>query len=65
MPVCAGGAQFSPNTNHVILKQMVNARLAMGHQDDLAHCYKFHILQRNCSTPHFTIYFWGTWEDDE
>ncbi len=39
-----GGAQFSPNTSHVILKRMVKATLAAGHQADLAQCQKFHIL---------------------
>jgi hypothetical protein len=61
MPVCAGGggAQFSPNTSHMIWKRMVNTTLAMGHQAYPVHCYyKFHILQLNCSTQYFTILFW-------
>jgi hypothetical protein len=33
---------------------MVNATLAMGHQTDPAHCYKFHILQTNLQ---YTIFY--------
>ncbi len=59
MPLCEGrGSQFSSNTSHMIRKQTVNATLAMGHQADPAHRYKFHILQRACSTQYFTILFW-------
>jgi hypothetical protein len=59
--LCAGGAQFSPHTSHMIRKRTVNATLATSHQADPAHCYKFHILQRICSTQYFTIFFldWG------
>ncbi len=39
------------------MEKTVNATLAMGHQADLAHCYKFHILQRNSSTQYFTTLF--------
>jgi hypothetical protein len=42
-----GRAQFSPNTSHVIRKRTVNGTLAMGHQADPVHYYKFHILQAN------------------
>jgi hypothetical protein len=61
VPLCAGGAQFSPHTSHVIRKQTVNATFATSHQADPAHCYKFHILQWICSTQYFTILFsdWG------
>jgi hypothetical protein len=41
-----GGAQFLPNASHMIRKQMVNVTLMTGHQANLAHCYKFHILQQ-------------------
>jgi hypothetical protein len=53
--------QFSPNTSHELWKRTVNATLAMGYQADLAHYYKFHILQQICSTQYFTILFrdWG------
>ncbi len=56
-----GGTQFSPNTSHELWKRTVNATLAMGYQADLAHYYKFHILQQICSTQYFTILFrdWG------
>ncbi len=43
----AGGTRFSPNTSHLIRKRTVNATLAMGHQADPAHCYKYLILQTN------------------
>jgi hypothetical protein len=56
--MCGGGVQFSPNTSHVIRKQMVNSTLVTGHQAASAHCYKCHILQRICSTQYFTILLW-------
>jgi hypothetical protein len=31
----------------------------MGHQADLANCYKFNILQQICSTQYCTILFWN------
>jgi hypothetical protein len=51
---CGGVAWFSPNTSHVIRKRTVDPALAMGHQADPAHCYKFHILQMNLQ---YTIIF--------
>jgi hypothetical protein len=54
-----GGEEGSvlTNTSHVIQKQAVDATLAMGHQADLAHCYKFHILQTNLQ---YTLFWdWG------
>jgi hypothetical protein len=51
-----GGAQFSPNTSHVI-----------GNEWSMRHSWwvirltwrtKFHILQQICSTQYFTILFW-------
>ncbi len=60
------GAQFSPNTSHVIQKRTVNATCAMGHQANSAHCYKFIILQQICSTQYLTLqYYFGTGEEDE
>jgi hypothetical protein len=39
---------------------MVNATLAMGHQANSAHCYKFTTFSHDCSTPniHIHYYFW-------
>ncbi len=59
-----GGVRFWPNTSPVLRKWKVNATLIMGHQADLAHCNKFHILQRIFSTQYLYCYF-GTGEDDE
>ncbi len=38
----------------MILKQMANATLTMGHQANPVHCYKFHILQTNLQ---YTIFY--------
>ncbi len=64
VPLCVGGDQFSPNTSHVMLKWTVNSKLAMGHQADPVHCYKFHILQQTCTAQYFTLLF-RTGEDEE
>jgi hypothetical protein len=29
-----------------------------GHQANLVHCYKFHILERICNTQYFTTLVW-------
>jgi hypothetical protein len=58
-----GGAQFSPNTSHVIRKRMVNATLVTGHQADPVHCYKFNILHMN-AVPIFYNNYFGSGEDD-
>jgi hypothetical protein len=39
-------------------KQTTNATLAMDHQADPTHSYKFSILQQICNTQYFTILFW-------
>jgi hypothetical protein len=49
---------ITTHASHEIQKWTVNATLAMGHQADPGHCYRFHILQQNCSTQNFTILFW-------
>jgi hypothetical protein len=61
--MCVWGAQFLPNTSHVLRKRQCNTRDC--HQADPAHCYKFHILQQIFSTYYLTILFFGTGEDDE
>ncbi len=54
MPVPTGEAGFSPNTSQVIRKRTINAILALGHQADQVHCYKFHILQIDLQ---YTIFY--------
>ncbi len=45
--ICRGGEGLGshPNMCHVVEKQGVNTTLALGHQADPVHRYKFHILQ--------------------
>ncbi len=47
----------------MIQKWTINATLTMGPQADPENCYKFHILQANCSTKYFTTLIWvcGRW----
>jgi hypothetical protein len=64
MPILQGGGAGSPLTpNHVIRKWMVNWTLAVGHQADLAHCFKlpaFHATAvHQVNIVHYYYFDWG------
>jgi hypothetical protein len=55
--MCGGGLVLTQHQS-CHRKWTINRTLAMGHQADPVHCYKFHILQQICSIQYYTILFW-------